>query len=636
MSENLRLLVVDDDRRMTKTLSDILRVKGYRAETVHSGAEALEKIQAAAREAEGQFDCVLTDIKMPEMSGIEMHRAVKALDPELPVVFMTAYATGETVREGLEDGAIASLAKPLNIEELLGKLAGVLGLRPQSVRQESRHERMSDMDSTNRGILVVDDDPNLTKTLSDILKMNGYVPFMAPDGKTAIEQIRHEAPEIALIDLKLPDMSGLDVLHEIKAHSPATECIVLTGYASQDSAIEAVNLGAYQYMQKPYDMEQLLSAIRRAFDKRVALAKYKCILQTAMDGFWVVDSDGGIVEVNDSYCKMTGYGRKEILSMSIFDVDAMSKSQDTAEYMKSIAALGYGRFETQHMCKDGRTIYIDVCMQPLAAEPGLFVAFLRDITERKQAEKEQKALRAQLMQSQRLDSMGTLAGCVAHEINNPINGIMNYAQLIQDRLGEKSSVQEFASEIIVETERVTSIVRNLLTFSRQEQQEHNPARIADIVEAVVSLIRTIIRRDQITFTTDIPEDLPKIKCNSQQIQQILMNLITNARDALNERYPTSDEDKVLIITAQTIHKGDNLWIRTTVEDHGIGIAKDVMDKMFDPYFTTKPKNEGAGLGLSISHGIARDHKGALVLESEPGQYTRVHLDLPAGNLKGEG
>ena len=128
---------------------------------------------------------------------------------------------------------------------------------------------MSDMDITAT-ILIVDDNPNLMKTLSDILKVKGYVPSAAPDGKTAIERIRQEAPVVALIDLKLPDMSGLDVLREIRKHSPATECIVLTGHASQESAIKAVDLGAYSYVEKPYMVDSLLLTINLAIEKHTA------------------------------------------------------------------------------------------------------------------------------------------------------------------------------------------------------------------------------------------------------------------------------------------------------------------------------------------------------------------------------
>jgi PAS domain S-box-containing protein len=243
----------------------------------------------------------------------------------------------------------------------------------------------------------------------------------------------------------------------------------------------------------------------------------------------------------------------------------------------------------------------------------------------------QKTLEAQLLQSQKLEAVGTLAGGVAHEINNPINGIMNYAQLIKDKMEPESREHEFASEIILETERVATIVRNLLTFARDEKQTHSPARIIDIVEGVTSLIKTVLGRDQIDLEVDVSEDLPKVKCRSQQIQQVVMNLVTNARDALNQRYDGYDENKKILISSHVFEREGRRWLRTTVEDHGGGILPEVAERMFEPFYTTKDRAKGTGLGLSISHGIVAEHRGDMSVESEPGEYTRFHLDLPVDN-----
>ena len=240
-------------------------------------------------------------------------------------------------------------------------------------------------------------------------------------------------------------------------------------------------------------------------------------------------------------------------------------------------------------------------------------------------------MEAQLRQQQRLESIGTLASGVAHEINNPITGILNYAQLIQDRLPAESPLTEFTGEIMHETQRVAAIVRNLLTFARNEKQSHSPARIADFVQGTLSLIRTVIRRDQITLTVSVQEDLPLLKCRSQQIQQVLMNLVTNARDALNARYPAHHPDKILILEARLISKEERRWIRVTVEDHGTGISPEIRERIFDPFFTTKPRDVGTGLGLSISHGIVKEHHGEIIMQSEPGKFTRFHVDLPVDN-----
>jgi signal transduction histidine kinase len=285
------------------------------------------------------------------------------------------------------------------------------------------------------------------------------------------------------------------------------------------------------------------------------------------------------------------------------------------------------------------------------------------IEDQKRAEQEREQMRAQLQQAQKLESIGTLAGGVAHEINNPIMGIMSYAQLILDRLGPDSPVSEYATEIGKETERVATIVKNLLGFARQDKESHHsPARPHDIVEATLSLTRAVMRHDQITLEVDVPTDLPQIKCRSQQLQQVIMNLLTNARDALNQRYPGPDEDKRIIISARMIEKSVNSeplsvisyqssvarvdtdhcslitdnssfrrWLRLTVEDHGAGIPEDLRVRIFEPFFTTKPRDKGTGLGLSISHGIVKNHGGELRVESTVGEFTRFHVDLPLDN-----
>ena len=257
------------------------------------------------------------------------------------------------------------------------------------------------------------------------------------------------------------------------------------------------------------------------------------------------------------------------------------------------------------------------------------VGVFHDITESKQAEENSRILESQLLQSQKLESIGTLASGVAHEINNPINGIMNYAQLILDDLGPEHTVSTYATEIGVETERVATIVKNLLSFARHDDaQMHSPARVCDIVAATQSLISAVMRRDQIQLEISVPEDLPQVSCRSQQIQQVVMNLLTNARDALNAKYARPGENKRILVTAGLIEKDDRQWMRVTVEDRGDGIPDEVRARIFDPFYTTKPRDKGTGLGLSISHGILKDHGGDLTVETEVGEWTRFHVDLP--------
>ena len=372
-------------------------------------------------------------------------------------------------------------------------------------------------------------------------------------------------------------------------------------------------------------LEGFVSDITARQQAEEAQSRLATAVEQAAEAIVITDASGAILYVNPAFEKVTGYPRQEVLGQN----PRLLKSgrQDAQFYQRMWATLTAGQVWRGHFVnkrKDGQLYEDESTISPLFDAAGRivnYVAVKRDISR-------ERALEAQLRQSQKMEALGTLASGVAHEINNPITGILNYAQLIQDRLPADSPLTEFTGEIMRETERVAGIVRDLLIFARNEKQRHHPAHIADIVEGTLSLIRTVIRRDQITLTVHVPEDLPQLKCRSQQLQQVLMNLMTNARDALNERYPGHDLDKVLHVSARQFEKEGRRWIRVTVEDHGTGIPPEVRERMFDPFFTTKPRDKGTGLGLAISHGIVKEHHGEISVESEPGRFTRVHVDLP--------
>jgi PAS domain S-box-containing protein len=252
-----------------------------------------------------------------------------------------------------------------------------------------------------------------------------------------------------------------------------------------------------------------------------------------------------------------------------------------------------------------------------------------DIDDRKRAETERDQLEARLRQQQRLDSIGTLASGVAHEINNPVQGIMNYAELIAGSSAADDMIREFATEIGIETQRVATIVRQLLAFSRQELSEAvEPTAVSELVEGTMSLIRAVMRRDQIQVDIALPVDLPKVACRRQQIHQVIMNLVTNARDALNTRWPKYHEDKRIRIGGEAFMRDGAPWVRVTVSDLAGGVPQDMVVRIFDPFFTTKGRDHGTGLGLAVSHGIVAEHGGMLTLENRPGIGAEFRVELP--------
>jgi PAS domain S-box-containing protein len=241
---------------------------------------------------------------------------------------------------------------------------------------------------------------------------------------------------------------------------------------------------------------------------------------------------------------------------------------------------------------------------------------------------ERQEAEAQVIHASKLASIGELAAGVSHEINNPINSIMNCADILIKDTEPHSRQNQFARLIQSEAIRITNIVKSLLTFSRQDSEFKRPVQLHTIVEGVLSLSRKKFSKSNVDLQIQIPGDLPELYCSSEQMQQVLMNLMINALHALDEKYPEAHDNKLLSVVAQKISFNGSDGIRLTVEDHGTGIAPAHRDRLFDPFFTTKGRDKGTGLGLSVSDGIVRSHGGTIRVESELGEFTRFHVDLP--------
>lgn len=275
----------------------------------------------------------------------------------------------------------------------------------------------------------------------------------------------------------------------------------------------------------------------------------------------------------------------------------------------------------------------EVYVQPLRVDDGPIIGctgVALDVTAQTQLARERGVWQAHIRHQQRLESIGTLASGVAHEINNPVQSIMNYAQLIARRTGV-SDIATYAQEILQEAQRVAAIVKGLLSFARQEGEPYTDVHPRELVDSTLALVSALLRKDGIRLEQSLASDLPAIRCHPQQIQQVLMNLIGNAREALNARYPGQDPDKCLLLSGRAWRREGASFVRLTVEDHGIGIAQPALDKIFDPFWTSKSGGH-AGLGLAVAQGIVVEHGGAISVESEPGRSTRMHVDLMSSQL----
>jgi signal transduction histidine kinase len=287
-----------------------------------------------------------------------------------------------------------------------------------------------------------------------------------------------------------------------------------------------------------------------------------------------------------------------------------------------------GQAETQISTRDGRVL--DERAFPIKDGEIVnnVILVTRDITEK-------MTLEAEAMQASHLAALGELAAGVAHEINNPINGIINYAQILLNKSNKQSMANDFGRLIIEESDRIANIVSSLLSFARGGQDGKRPAHIDKVLADTLTLTQAQLRKEGIHLTTDIPPDLPQVVINVHLIQQVFLNIINNARYALNLQYPTPHDGKLIKIGGEELLIEGLPHIRITFYDQGTGIAADILAKIKSPFFSTKPSGRGTGLGLTLSHNIITDHDGKLWFESVENEFTKVALELPGRIIQDE-
>lgn len=255
------------------------------------------------------------------------------------------------------------------------------------------------------------------------------------------------------------------------------------------------------------------------------------------------------------------------------------------------------------------------------------IVVVTDITEKTNLE-------AEAVRTGHLASLGELAAGVAHEINNPINGIINYAQIIANKSDRRSKESDIANRIIKEGNRIAVIVNSLLSFARERKEEKATVRVERILHDAVTLTEAQLRKEGIILKMDLSSRLPEIIANPQQLQQVFLNVISNARYALNRKYPGPHEAKTIEISNKKVMFEGSAFVRLIFYDQGAGIPANILDKVLNPFFSTKPGGEGTGLGLSISHGIIKNHGGTLKIESKEAEFTKIIIDLPAKGRDG--
>ncbi len=373
------------------------------------------------------------------------------------------------------------------------------------------------------------------------------------------------------------------------------------------------------------DMAFGITTLRIRAKHEMAQTQYSTVIQTALDGFLVVDTKGRLLEANKAYCVLTGYSRDELHTMSLFDLEETLSPEEIVCKFSEIIQHGAAHFESRHRGKDGKIIELDISITYSSDMGGRFFAFLRDITGH-------KILEEQLRQSQKMEAVGQLAGGIAHDFNNILMVIGGYCSLLQmdGRLNDQQ--MQRVVEIDSSVDKAAQLTHGLLAFSHKQPLSMKQENLNTIVEHVHKFLVRIIGEDVTLQSTCCEAELPII-ADRGQLEQVLINLATNARDAMSGGGVFSvTSDCVILDSAFTEYHHSSVppgsYALLTVSDTGTGISKEHIDHIFEPFFTTKEVGKGTGLGMAIIYGILKQHNGFINVYSELGCGTTFRIYLP--------
>lgn len=361
-------------------------------------------------------------------------------------------------------------------------------------------------------------------------------------------------------------------------------------------------------------------------------ARYRSLFEHANDGIGVVSAtDFRLVEANNKFCEILGCPPEGLRGRDIRELIHTDASDVASSNFPTLLRRGpaSGESELTIETATGARLPVAVSFNTVEmSEESLIILILRDLSARKRFEAEREEMQQQLFQTSKLASVGELSAGVAHEINNPLNGVINFAQLLKDEQTARTDFErQMIDGIIEEGGRIAQIVRGLLTFARHDTHEMSRVQINETIDTSVSLFGRQLEKDGVAVEIDVGENLPAIHADASRLRQVIVNMISNAHQALRAK---TSGDKVFRITARrSVGPNGDERLRLEFYDNGVGIRQQDIGKVFDPFFTTRRDGGGTGLGLSISFGIIRDHGGTITVESEQGRYTRFIVELPA-------
>lgn len=501
-------------------------------------------------------------------------------------------------------------------------------------------------------ILIVDDEARMRDSLKVLLSNEGYNIHTGCNGREAIECLNKGSYDIILLDMIMPDMDGYQVMDYLKGKHSDTMVIIMTGHASIDSAVECLKRGAYDYLRKPFDVEQLLARVKNTIDQiklkkenevvserlEVTEQRYRYLVNASPDIIYTLNPDGEITFINGAVESLLGCGAEQLVSEHYTNI-IFGDDIDKAKYhfnerrTGSRATSGVElRLKTSNNGHDP-----EKCLIVELKSMGIYDKLVdetdktfigtygvaRDIGDRKHLE-------AQLLQAQKMEAIGTLAGGIAHDFNNLLMGIMGRISLISYDIDLNHPHYKHLKGIEDMVKGGSELTKQLLGFSMGGKYEVKPIDINELIEKCSDMFgRT---RKESRIHTIFQKNVCAVEIDPAQIEQVLLNLFVNAWHAMPGGGDIFIETKNIRLDEEdVINYGikPGRFVMVSVTDTGVGMCEKTQQHIFEPFFTTKKLGRGTGLGLASVYGIIKNHGGLINVSSKKGEGSTFNFYLPA-------
>jgi len=480
-----------------------------------------------------------------------------------------------------------------------------------------------------QAVLVIEDDPDTAANLRDILELDAYQVELAGTLGEVLERGEDESLAAILVDRRLPDANADDHLPEIRALAPEASILIITGHADLDGAVAALRQGADDYLLKPIDPETLRAVLARSVEhRRMRLAlrestlRSDAILNGSLDGIITIDEEGVIESANPAALRIFGYSDGDLIGRNVAVLSPAHVPEEHEHYIEEYLRTGKGyivggRREVTGLRKDGTTFPHEITLSVVnMGKRRLCTATIRDLSERNRDQKALRESERRARAAEDLASIGTLAAGLAHEVGTPMNVILGYAQMIQTSAPDEA-IRERARIIREQVQRVSGIIQTLLNFARPGGRLRSRVDLVEVIDESLSLLQERFRKHGVGVERCF-EPLPEIWADRAKLQQLFINLGINAADAM--------PDGGTLGIHMAPRESSEVEIR--VADSGTGIPPDAVEHVFEPFYTTKDRGEGSGLGLTVVKGIVLDHGGSIDVSSEIGKGTEFCIMFP--------